>query len=203
MLDEVSKDSTDIQEKVSVLFEQKIECPVCGSEANLTVSEYRSLYETLVISTIKCSYCGYRKSDILPIIEEDENKCLDIKVEHPQDLNTLIFIPPSSSIELPELKLKIEFAELADTIMGNYATVDAIILYIIELLEYACSLQEIGLEPDKCDLALKILKQTLKEAYTRITVRITNSYGNIKVVKTYRENFEKCSTSTLSSEDKR
>lgn len=182
----------DIQERINVLSEQKIECPVCGSEANLTVSEYRSLYETLVITTIRCGYCGYRKSDVIPIIEEDEDKCLEVKVKHPKDLNTLVFVPPSSSIELPELEVKIDFAEFTDIRMGSYVTIDGILLYIAELLERACSQLELGLDPSKCEFALKNIRQVLEDASIPITVRITNSYGNIKVVKSYRENVEKC-----------
>ncbi|MEM1645956.1 MAG: hypothetical protein QXL96_08860 [Ignisphaera sp.] len=182
----------DIEERIDVLFEQKSSCPMCSSEADLTVFEYRSPYEVIVITTIKCSYCGYRRSDILPIIEEDENKCLEVKVEYPQDLNTLLFVPPGSSIELPELKIKIEFAEFADTSMGNYVTVEAILHYITELYENTCSQIMLELGPSKCEYALNIFKQTLKDVSAHITVRITNNYGNIRVVKTYRKNFENC-----------
>jgi len=188
----VGGDRVDIQERINVLTEQKIKCPVCGNEANFTVSEYRSLYETLVITTIKCGYCGYRKSDVTPIIEEDEDKCLKVKVEHPKDLSTLIFVPPSSSIELPELEVKIDFAEFTDIRMGSYITVDGILLYIAELLEHTCSRLELGLDPSKCEYALKNIRQALEDASTPITIRIANSYGNIKVVKSYRGNVEKC-----------
>lgn len=182
----------DIEEKISILFEQTVKCPNCGGEAMLTVSEYKSLHETLVITTLKCSRCGYKKSDIIPIIAEDENKCLEIKIEKEEDLKTLIFIPPGSSIEIPELSISIELAELADIHIGNYVTIEGILLDTVEKLEKLCQEPEQGLDSTTCIHDLMLLKKVLENSSVTLTVRIKNSVGNIKVVRSYRGNYGKC-----------
>lgn len=158
----------------------------------LTISEYKSFYETLVIIVLKCSFCGYRKTDVIPIIEEDEHKCLEVKLENVQDLKTLIFIPPGSVIEIPELEIKIELAELTDILMGNYVTVESILLNVIDNLGRYC--QELEQDPNinKCLHILEILKKAVENSTPSLTVRVTNKHGNVKIVKTYRDNFKKC-----------
>jgi len=181
--------SVNIGERISILFEHKVGCPACGSEADLTVSEYKSMYETLVLVTLKCGTCGYRKSDVIPIVEEDENKCIEIRVEDVSDLNTLIYVPPGSKIEVPELSISFELSELTDMLMGSYTTVEGILVDFNERLEDACAANEIP--QDSCSTLILKLRQAA-EGRLPLTVRVTNSYGNVKIVRTYRNNFARC-----------
>jgi C4-type Zn-finger protein len=187
-----SSDRVDIEERIAILSVQKIGCPVCGNEATLTISEYRSLYETLVIVTLRCSFCGYRKTEVIPIIEEDEYKCLEVMLEDVQDLKTLIFVPPGASIELPELEIKLELAEFTDIVMGNYVTVEGILIDIADNIEKLCKEVEQGLDTEKCRSTAGILRQIARDVSTPMTIRITSNVGNIRVVRSYRSNFKKC-----------
>jgi C4-type Zn-finger protein len=187
-----SSDRIDIGERVYILSTQKIGCPVCGNEASLIISEYRSLYETLIIITLRCSNCGYKKAEVIPIIEEDEYKCIEVKVENVEDLKTLVFIPPGSSIEIPEFEVKLELAELSDIVMGNYVTVDGILLDIADNLEKVCIEAEQGLDVEKCVNIVNTLRRSAENPSTPITVRVISSVGNIRIVRSYRNNFKKC-----------
>lgn len=185
-----------IEEKVSVLFEYDTKCPTCSSKATTTVAEYRSPYETIVIVTLKCAYCGYKKSDVIPIIEEDENKCVEIAISSPQDLNTLLYLPPSSVIEIPEFSLRIELADLESMHIGSYVTTDAILHEAADFLESICRYQDLSpetpLSKDACTSMLETIRQATVSTPKPLTIRITNSYGNIRIVKTHRENYRRC-----------
>lgn len=180
------------EENITILFEHKITCPNCGNEAEVVFAEYSLINETLVIMTMKCQNCGYRKSDIIPITNEGIEKCLEIKISTPEDLNTIIYIPPGSTIEIPELSLRIDIAELSDMSIGSYATVDGILINTIEYLEPVCTQQEDVTSVEECVKILKTLRQAASEASIPITIRVSNSYGDIKVVRTYRNNYSWC-----------
>lgn len=180
-------------EIVSVLLEQKILCPQCGEdEASITVSRYNLPQDVLIIITLKCLKCGYKKNDIIPITYENADKCIEINVETSIDLNTVIYIPPGSAIELQELKIRIDLAELSDISMGSYVTIDGILVYIVEYLDRFCLQIEESVE--KCLTIVGILRRIVEEMnpIMQLTVKIVNNNGNIKIIKTYRDNYRKC-----------
>lgn len=185
-----------VNRRIELLYRYGERCPNCGEEAYVEISEYKSGGETLIITTLRCSSCGYKKSEILPILDEDEFKCLEINIEEPRDLNTILHIPPGSTIEVPQLGLRLELAELANIAVGSYITVDGLLEDIREHLEDYCrQLSEQLLDTtniDRCVLVLEVLKQASIDASIPLTIKVYNSYGNIRVVKTYRDNNKKC-----------
>lgn len=184
---------TDVdQKRISVLFEQKTVCDNCNGEAYITISEYLAPYERLIIITLKCSECGYKKTDIVPIIDEDSSRCLEIRIEDPVDLNTLVYIPPGSTIEIPEVNLKVDLAELSHIDIGSYTTIDGILLDMLENLEQLCPEQgDLG-GIERCRYTVESLRRAIDSGGGSLTIRIVNSYGNVKVVKSYRSNSRSC-----------
>lgn len=95
-------------------------------------------------------------------------------------------------VEIPELNFKIEIAELEDIHIGSYLTVEAILHELAYFLESICKNQEASVDKDSCTSMLEMIRQTIKDTPRSLTIRITNDYGSIKIIKTYRSNYRKC-----------
>lgn len=172
-------------QSISLLSKQTILCPKCRNEAEITISEYSTQYEDIVIVSLKCSYCGHRKGDIIPIISESIEKCIEVEVKRPEDLNTLLYIPQDTTISIPEIGIEVDFRELT---LGSYVTIDGILLEIAEKTRIICSDQKLA---DSCTSILQIFNDIFSGNIKPLTIRLTNPYGGVRVVNTYRENYRK------------
>jgi zinc finger protein len=87
------------------ILEYSVECPVCGR--SMKVEDY--LYEVprigkVIISTGRCSYCGYRWSDVR-LAEPRKPRKIIYRVEKPGDENALIVRASSASRPCPEARV--------------------------------------------------------------------------------------------------
>ncbi|MEM4942636.1 MAG: hypothetical protein QXG46_04880, partial [Ignisphaera sp.] len=172
-------------QSVSLLSKQTILCPICRNEAEITISEYSTQHEDIVIISLKCNYCSYRRSDIIPIASESIEKCIEIEIKEPKDLNTLLYIPQDTTISIPEIGVEVDVKELT---LGSYITVDGILFEVAEKMRIVCLDQKLA---DNCIDTLQILNDIISGNVKPLTIRLMSLYGGIRVVKTYRENYKK------------
>ncbi|MDK6027776.1 hypothetical protein QPL79_00100 [Ignisphaera sp. 4213-co] len=159
-------------------------CPVCNSIATINIYTYETPpNEKIIIMTMKCENCGFKTSTIIPIATSFSNKCIAIEIATPQDLNTLIYVPEDSIIEISEINIKIEVSQLK---FGNILTIDAILLYVLELLEQIAS-SENNMQN------IKLLNEILNgNVNKKITIIIKSEYG-VEVLKSHsNENYRVC-----------
>lgn len=170
------------------LMKSTISCSVCGNEAELTAVEYSNSRDVFIIITFKCPVCGYRRNDVIPIVNENSNKCIEINVEHPEDLNTLIHLPQDTTIIISELSLEIEIKEFS---AGSYVTLDNILIEVVEKLKSICSDLDNN-SKNQCNHIIEVIENIMKGNIEPITIKLISDYDGVKIVKTYRENYKKC-----------
>lgn len=124
---------------------------------------------------------------MIPIVNEDSERCIEVNIEQPEDLNTILYIPQDTTIIIPELGININAKELT---AGSYLTVDGILFEVSEKLGIMCT--DWALNTAGCVHVLEMISDVAKGNVRPLTLKLTNPYGNIKVVKAYRNNSKKC-----------
>ncbi len=113
-------------------------CPACNSKELWirTVSYKEPLSEDeLLLMSIVCKKCGYKKSDIIPMAPSamvKGNKYI-LTITEPGDLESKLFRSPSATIEIPELEITLEPAANADFFLTN---VERILMKFKDICEY-------------------------------------------------------------------
>jgi C4-type Zn-finger protein len=163
-------------------------CPVCGSDIDIYLHIYRApLNESIAILTIKCEKCGFKSSSILTINASMMYNCIKLKIELPEDLNTLLYIGENVDIEVPDMDIYVSSSQLS---IGNIVTADAIMLYIIDSLKELCISNPAD---NRCkrlhDMGHQI---TLGKIEDKVEI-ILKSSGGIGILKRYRDgNYDLC-----------
>ena len=114
------------------VFRYKINCPSCGKES-LNVVEF--IYDTpyfgkLLVSTTYCSNCGYRSYDTLNL-ESSEHIRIEVKVESPEALNSLVIRGKKGIIRIPELDIEITPGPISDPFI---TTIEGVLYRILEAM---------------------------------------------------------------------
>jgi len=123
--------SEDIGKNLQPIWTFKIDCPRCGDK--LEVSDY--IYEIplvgkVLISTGKCSSCGYKYSNARAMESHGPQK-LTVKVDEPDDLNILVIRASSAAIRMPELGVEIKPGPAAQ---GYITTIEGVLNRALEVL---------------------------------------------------------------------
>lgn len=162
-------------------------CPVCGATALTYLHLYQAPHnETVAIVTIKCDKCGFKYSSVLSIATPfSDNKCIEIEVSDPQDLRTLIYISDNTTIEIPDIDIKVDLSQLR---LGSIVTVDAILSYLVEWIENAQYVEN----DDKFTKTLLLLKSLLDGYIDRKVKIIIRSDNGVGIVNSYRKNYSRC-----------
>ena len=152
--------------------ESVLRCPVCGRET-LRVEEY--IYEVpligkVVLTTGRCSSCGYRYSDAR-LAEAREPGKVVYRVEKPEDLNALVVVSSSATVLIPELGLESKPGPAAQ---GYITTVEGVLDRFLEALEAACS--DPGADRRACEEARKRITEA-KEGRRPFTLVIVDPEG--------------------------
>ncbi|MEL9940308.1 MAG: hypothetical protein QW632_02655 [Ignisphaera sp.] len=162
-------------------------CPVCGSIALTYLHLYQAPHnETVAIVTIKCDKCGFKYSTVLSIATSfSDNKCIEIEVSDPQDLRTLIYLSDNTTIEIPDIGIKVDLSQLR---LGSIVTVDAILSYLVEWIENAQHIEN----NDEFAKTLLLLKSLLDENIDRKIKIVIRSDNGVGIINSYRKNYSRC-----------
>jgi len=163
-------------------------CPLCGSSINIYLHMYKTpLDESIAILTAKCGKCGFKSSSILTIRTSVTHNCIKLKIEKPEDLNTIIYIGENAEIEIPSMNIYVSSSQLN---IGSIITADAILLYIIDSLRGLCTS---NLTDNRCKELIDMENQiSLGKIRDKVEVILKSSEG-ISILKSYRDgNYEQC-----------
>jgi len=152
--------------------EYVVRCPVCGRET-LRVEEY--IYEVpmlgkVIISTGKCTACGYRYSDARLAEARGPSKIV-YPVQKPEDLNALVVVSSSATVLVPELGLE---ARPGPAAQGYITTVEGVLDRFLEALEAACRDPEADREA--CEKNRRAIEEA-KEGRRQFTLVIVDPEG--------------------------
>jgi zinc finger protein len=99
--------------------EFEIECPVCGGKMLIREVEYElPLIGRALIVSKKCTHCGYRRNDVVPLTLRKHRR-LYIRVEKSQDLYVKVLRSPTARIYIPELGLELKPGVDAEMFITN------------------------------------------------------------------------------------
>ncbi len=158
-----------------------MKCPYCKSDLEI----YEKIHEIpyfgkIVIFTVRCPNCGFKKSDI-EILEEKEPLRYEFKVENLEDLNTLVIRSSTGKISIPELGIDIEPGPAAE---GFITTVEGILDRIERIVRTAARwrLEEGNIEAfRKAQDVLKKIYEA-KEGKFKFTLIVEDERGNSAIV---------------------
>ena len=141
-------------ELIQKILEYNVNCPICGREFKVEEHLYNMpLVGKVIISSGRCSNCGYKWSDVR-LAESKGPRKIAYTVEKPGDENAILIKSSTSAIVIPELGVEIYPGPAA---VGYITTIEGLIIDIIEKTEFLCS------EPDapekECKEKLELLKK--------------------------------------------
>jgi zinc finger protein len=156
-------------------------CPNCARES----LEFRELetavpfFGKVLISTYICSFCGYKHSDIICLEDHGPSK-LEVKVSRPEDLRIMVARSNTASIEIPELKLRLDPAGHSQAFVTN---VEGVLTRFEEALERLGVLGDAKEEVERKRIAEQI--DLAKEGKLPFTLIIEDPQGNSTIVRDY------------------
>jgi len=165
--------------------EEVVKCPVCGADARLELYIHNApIPGPVLIMTMRCPRCGYRFRDVSFIEEGGRPLRIRIRVEEPDDLNTIVFRGPRASIRVPELGIEITPGPAHQ---GDITTVDGILALVHDHVEPLCSNLE---DPEGCRGFLRRVESFLKGVVAEpITVEIVDPEGISTVYRSKKRNY--------------
>ncbi|KSW12751.1 hypothetical protein CF15_06145 [Pyrodictium occultum] len=157
--------------------EAVIQCPVCGKHT-LRVEDY--LYEIpmigkVILTTGKCSNCGYRFNDVR-LAEAQEPRKILLNVEKAEDLNALVVRASSASILIPELGMSMTPGPASE---GFITTVEGVLERFLEALTAACSSPDA--DKEACEKAKRLIEDA-KEGKLKFTLVLVDPEGVSTIV---------------------
>jgi len=154
---------------------EKIICPVCGKkEFKIILLDYEVPYfgKILLVSG-KCLNCGFKHNDVF-VPEVKEPIEYKVKVENEEDLMIRVVRSSNCTVEIPELKAKIEPGSLSQ---GYITNVEGILLRIEEVFKG----QKESLGKEKVEKVLNKIEK-MKEGKEKFTLILKDPTGNSAIV---------------------
>ncbi len=154
-----------------------IDCPECSNKATFYETTHNvPNFGKIVITTIVCSHCSFRYTDVLNVESSKKAKKFKAIIEKPEDLNIKVIRSSSSTIKIEELGLEVNPGSISE---GYYSNIEG----ILERFENAINAIETN---DKKTLneINKRLEQIKKAKNSKIkfTVILEDPYGNSALV---------------------
>ncbi|MEM0006504.1 MAG: hypothetical protein QW438_04685 [Ignisphaera sp.] len=170
-----------MSDRLSEIDRYYVECPACGGRAETVLYSYSiSKDDAVAILTLVCRSCGYWFRDVISLSEVDGVVCVELHIDRDSDLNTTLHLPSQVDIEVPQLNIAFEARTLR---IGRIVTVEAILRYIVDVLEGICS-SEPGCHREAIERLKELSSGRIGEP---VTVRIKSVYSPLKVLKSYRD----------------
>ncbi len=157
--------------------EVTITCPACGSKT-LQITDY--LYDIpligkVIISTGKCTKCGYKYSDVR-LAESNPPRRIVLRVTSQSDLNALVIRASTASVIIPEAGLEMHPGPASQ---GFITTIEGILERFKEAIELAC--KDPGADKRKCKELLSWIEEA-KNARKEFTVIIEDPEGASTII---------------------
>ncbi len=158
-----------------------MKCPYCKADLEIYEKIHKIPYfGEILIFTVRCPKCGFRKTDIEILKEEGKTKYI-LEVKEEEDLNSLVIRSTTGRIEIPELGVEIEPGPAAEAFI---TTVEGILDRIERIVKVAMRwrLEEGNLEA--YEKAKEILNKInlAKEGKFSFTLIIEDERGNSAIV---------------------
>jgi zinc finger protein len=133
----------------------------------------------VLITTYICSSCGYKHSDII-CLEDHGPSRLEVNVSKPEDLRIMVARSNTASIEIPELKLRLDPAGHSQAFVTN---IEGVLLRFEEALH---RLKTLGSTEDdaESDRIAELIARA-KEGKLSFTIIIEDPQGNSTIVQDY------------------
>jgi zinc finger protein len=134
-------------------------------------------FNEVISTTITCDKCSYKYSDIL-ITDQKKPMEHKFKISKIADLTVRVIRSSTSTIELPELGIKIEPASAADAYISN---IEGVLVRIISALEQIIKFTEDAAKRKSGEDILDKL-QKLRNGDYEVTLIIRDPMGNSSIV---------------------
>ncbi len=185
-----NKEGGQVTEPVKI-NETIMECPVCR-KPTFKIEDYlydMPLVGKVILTSGKCSSCGYRFTDVRLAEAQGPRKIL-FRVEKPDDVNVLVVKASTAAVVIPELELKMLPGPAAT---GFITTIEGLLERFLEALEAACSAPDANREA--CEKARRLIEDA-KEGRLKYTVVIYDPEG-VSAVLSEKARIEKLSEEEL------
>ncbi len=158
------------------LHEEVTRCPACGKNT-LRVQVYMyhvPLVGHVMMTVGKCSACGFTFKDVRTA-EQREPQRLILRIEKPEDLNTLVVRAPSATVRIKGLLEEGDFEMKPGPVADGFiTTVEGVLHRFLEITEYLCN--EPDVDKERCKKALQALKEAI-EGKRRFILEIEDPEG--------------------------
>jgi zinc finger protein len=112
--------------------ENVIKCPACAVGIIEVLQDQVDIahFGEVMISTLICPKCGYRSSDIVPLLNRPPRR-YSIIIDGPQKLNTRVVRSGSSTVRIPEIGGRIDPGLFSD---GYITNIEGILRRFLDIL---------------------------------------------------------------------
>jgi zinc finger protein len=134
-------------------------------------------FNEVITTTLTCDKCSYKYSDIL-ITDQKKPMEHKFKISKVEDLTVRVIRSSTSTVEMPELGIKIEPASAADAYISN---IEGVLVRIITALEQIIKFTD---NPEKKQAGNDILEkmQRIRNGDYEVTLIIKDPMGNSSIV---------------------
>jgi zinc finger protein len=97
-----------------------LKCPVCKKKGLKITFEIQKIpyFGEVMESTMKCSFCRYRSTDVMILDEKEPTRYL-LSIENEEDMSIRVVRSSRASIEIPEIGVKITPGPQAEGYISN------------------------------------------------------------------------------------
>jgi len=164
-----------------LLWKLDINCPACKNE--MVIEEYIHnipIIGRIILSSGECKSCGFIYRDTR-MADSRGSQILKYRVESGEDLNTIVVRSASASIEIPELKVKVNPGAASQ---GFITTVEGVLQRIVEVMEFLKEDEDVDINvwKERMDAINKALQGKL-----RFTLVLRDPEGVSKIVSNREE----------------
>ncbi|MHA1238637.1 MAG: ZPR1 zinc finger domain-containing protein [Candidatus Odinarchaeia archaeon] len=153
----------------------KTMCPVC-KKAYLTefTGKYTAPYiGDILIFTIKCDKCGFKRSEILPLQEKEPSRYM-VKVEAPCDLYFKVLRSTTGFVRIPEYGVSMEPGIAAQPFITN---IEGILLRFLDAVKTLKNWEDAKEKKERCVKLIERIKKAIS-GEDKFTLIVEDPLGN-------------------------
>ncbi len=152
-----------------------IDCPSCGRRGQkVDFHRHNIKYFGEVMESVISCQCGYRHVDVLTL-DEKEPVRYTVKIEAEEDMNIRVVRSGSSTIEIPELGVKVTPGTASE---GYITNIEGVLTRIADVL---ASLKEWGEGEEEADALMRRI-EGIKRGEDAVRLIIEDPRGNSAII---------------------
>lgn len=161
------------------LVDERLVCPVCQHDGFETRMERLELayFEEVIQLSYDCEGCGFRRTD-LHITKQEEPMRYQLEISEPEDLTARVVRSASGHFEIPELDIRAEPGEAADSFISN---AEGVLDRCVSAIETALRGAQTEEKRDKAQTLLDRAKR-LRSVEETWTLMIEDPLGNSAIL---------------------